>query len=179
MTSAIPVRCSTNWAMKPRWKQVIWRMRWCVYDKEFESLVWIPLEPHNCCYCVTVRITFTCIIWLCCGSWLKLKIKDYTGKSRPSKCANPQSQTPEYCEALKTVSFRRFSDGWTSPSSYHTKHNTFKFQEWNNRLFNICTLKSMAPRDSFGQWFRILAHFCAQLSSGIKWAATSVINIHC
>ena len=22
MTSAIPVRCSTNWAMKPRWKQV-------------------------------------------------------------------------------------------------------------------------------------------------------------
>ena len=22
MTSAIPVRCSTDWAMKPRWKQV-------------------------------------------------------------------------------------------------------------------------------------------------------------
>ena len=46
MTSAIPVRCSTNWAMKPRcsrsgassiYTHYMKRMTWCVYDKDHMS----------------------------------------------------------------------------------------------------------------------------------------------
>ena len=68
MTSTIPVRCSTNWAMKPRRKQVKSELNlYPLYEENDIMCIWYKQLGFlcNCFSCFgTARITFTftCIV---------------------------------------------------------------------------------------------------------------------
>ena len=48
MASVIPVRCSTNWAMKPRRKQVRCEFNWYPLYEESEMCVWLRSKSYVC-----------------------------------------------------------------------------------------------------------------------------------